>query len=402
MRNIIILLAALLASTPMAATHEHGNPMPSNARTAARAELGLTAAFDGDGRLWIASKAAGEGGDHVVLRHSEDEGRSWSGPITVNARAEAVSADGENRPKLAFGPRGALYVAWTHPTSARFTGDVRLARSEDGGRTWSAPVNVHRDAQRITHRFESMIVDGEGTLWVAWIDKRDAGRGDPAEGGAAVYTARSADGGRHWEGDRKLAPSSCECCRIALALDRDGRPLALWRHVFPGSERDHALARLDDPEPRAYRRATFDRWSVEACPHHGPGLAVAPDGTLHSVWFDQVAGESRVFYGRLVAGQARDGTRDRVDGQRALPDARAEHADIVVAGERVWVAWKSFDGERLYVRTEFSDDGGRRWQPGPALATAGAADQPRLAVRAGRAWLVWNTARDGVVVKGLP
>lgn len=401
MQRSIFLLAAVLFGAATAGAHEHGDPVPPAARAAARPELGLTAAFDGAGRLWIATKTTVEGGDRVILRHSEDEGRSWSAPITVNARPESVSADGENRPKLAFGPRETLYVTWTHPTSARFTGDVRFARSEDGGRTWSAPVNVHRDAQRITHRFESMIVDRDGTLWVAWIDKRDAARGDPAEGGAGIYTARSRDGGRHWDGDRKLAPSSCECCRIALALDPAGRPLALWRHVFPGSERDHAIAPLDGPGPAGVRRATFDRWSVQACPHQGPSLAVAPDGTRHAVWFDQVAGQAQVFYGRLVAGSAQGG-QDRVEGQRPLPDARAEHADIALAGDRVWVAWKSFDGERLEVRTEFSADGGRQWQAGPRVASAGAADQPRLAVRGGRAWLVWNTAREGVVVRALP
>src|SRR5690606_23570859 len=139
------------------------------------------------------------------------------------------SADGENRPKIAFGPRDEIYVSWTSPSSEKFTGDIRFTRSLDGGKSWSAPAVVHRDRQLITHRFESMLVDGAGRIWVAWIDKRDLGKAEAAGqeyAGAAIYYAYSDDRGATWRGDYKLADHSCECCRIALALDAKGRAVA--------------------------------------------------------------------------------------------------------------------------------------------------------------------------------
>jgi hypothetical protein len=36
---------------------------------------------------------------------------------------------------------------------------------------------------------------------------------------------------------------------VALAHDPDGVPVALWRHVFEGSVRDHAVQRLDGKSP---------------------------------------------------------------------------------------------------------------------------------------------------------
>ncbi len=101
---------------------------------------------------------------------------------------------------------------------------------------------MHHDRQLITHRFESLLVDRTGRVWVAWIDKRDLGVAQAAKreyAGAAVYYAYSDDrGAKVGRAIIKLADNSCECCRIALTLDSKGRAVAMWRHVFPGSERD--------------------------------------------------------------------------------------------------------------------------------------------------------------------
>jgi hypothetical protein len=215
---------------------------------------------------------------------------------------------------------------------------------------------------------------------------------------AAVYYAVSDDGGASWKGDFKVADHSCECCRIALAADTDGQPVAFWRHVFDGSERDHAWARLTpDGKPGPIRRATFDAWKVDACPHQGPSLAIthqANGAIRHAVWFNMVGGEGRVFYGRL-----RDG---RVEGQRALPDVRAEHADIAAAGARVWIVWKSFDGAHTSIRMTASRDGGQSWTEQSLLKTARGSDQPRLLLQGERAVLAWNTQQQGVLLKVLP
>ena len=138
-----------------------------------RSAFGTSAAVDGAGRIWVAyAQPAGQAGQ-VVLQRSDDNGATWQPPVRVTAVVEPVAAEGENRPKLAFGSAGEMYVTWTSPTSAQFTGDIRFARSLDGGKTWSTPTVVHRDRQLITHRFESLLVDAKGRLWVTWVDKRD-------------------------------------------------------------------------------------------------------------------------------------------------------------------------------------------------------------------------------------
>jgi len=366
---------------------------PASAAAMNRAAFGTSAAIDPAGHLWVAyAQPAGSAGQ-VVLQRSDDGGATWQSPVRVNASVEPVAADGENRPKLAFGTAGELYVTWTSPTSDKFTGDIRFSRSLDGGKTWSTPVNVHHDRQLITHRFESLLVDSKGSLWVAWVDKRDlkvAEQAGRAYRGAAIYYSRSDDRGTTWSDDTKLADSSCECCRIALASDSQGRVAALWRHVFEPNERDHAFAFLGAAQP-TIERATVDRWRVDACPHHGPSLAFGADGTRHAVWFNQVDGQGRAFYGQL--------TKNGPTNVRTLP-AGATHADVAVAGTTLAVVWKRFDGSVTKIESLISNDSGRTFAPGPSLQTAGDSDQPHLVTAQQRILVVWRNA-DGIAVRDL-
>ncbi len=363
---------------------------------AAKQELGSSAIFAPDGSLLVATKQ----GDHVMLYRSRDEGQSWSAPAAVNARPEAISADGENRPKLAFAADGGLLVSWTRPLGKPYSGAIRLARADDG-QNFTAPLTVHKDPAEITHRFESLLATPDNKVIVAWIDKRDleaAKAGKSTYRGAAIYSAVSTDGGRSFQAERKLADHSCECCRITSALDHDGTPLFMWRHVYAPNERDHALARLaTDGTPASVQRATFDRWKVDGCPHHGPSLVVDGAGVRHAVWFNQKDGEGRVFYGRLLPG-----AEIRVEGQRPVGGPRAAHADLATAGGKLAIVWKEFDGERTQLRGLISGDGGQRFDELQLAATEGASDQPRVIRRQDKLYAFWRTEKEGFRVLVLP
>lgn len=359
-----------------------------------KAELGTSAAVDNHGQLWIVHKEGDAGGQNIVLRVSADGGQTWDAPRRVLTAPEPVSAEGENRPKIAFGRRNEIYITWTRPLSRPYTGEIRFVRSLDGGRSFSAPRTVHANRDIITHRFESMIVDRDGRIYVTWIDKRDLHAAQAKKrkyAGAAVYYAVSDDGGASFRGDHKIADHSCECCRIALALDQEGQPVALWRHVFEPNVRDHALARLaPDGRVAPIRRASFDDWRVDACPHHGPGLAFAPDGTRHQVWFNVREGEGGVFYSATSA------TGEVLQSQR-LGNSRAAHADVAVHGQQVAVAWKQFDGKETAVLARLSEDGGRTWRDLELARTQGPSDQPRLVTAGSGVLMVWRTRDEDVV-----
>lgn len=387
-------MVRLRAGALLAAAALLGGAAGVRAAEHAQGGLGASAAFDGEGLLWAAYRDHGR----VAVRASPDLGATWSEPRFASPEREAVAADGDARPRIAAGPGGSILVTWTRPLSRPYTGEIRFARSTDGGNSFGDPVTVHTDRQEITHRFDALTVTEDGRVVVAWIDKRDLeaarGRGE-AYRGAAVYAASSSDGGASFGRDFKIADYSCECCRIALLPRAGGSITALWRHVFDDGVRDHALASFrPDGQVQPLRRATFDDWKVDACPHHGPSLAEDALGRLHAVWFTLGPHAPGVHYGRLREGG--------VEAGRMVGGDDAAHADLAVAGMRVAVAWKGFDGERTWLRAMISEDGGDHWREVVLAATEGASDQPRVLVRAGRFFVFWHTRERPLGVWSLP
>ncbi|WP_116359650.1 sialidase family protein [Cupriavidus taiwanensis] len=391
--GLVMACAALAASAQTHGDHSGHGGQAGQAK-AKTSELGTGAAFDRDGKLWIAYKD----GPHVAVRSSRDYGRSFSEARHVNATPEPVAADHESRPKVATGRDGEIYITWTQPLPKPWTGFIRFARSTDGGQTFAEPLTVHANRDQIAHRFDALAVDPAGRVFVSWIDKRDVAAAEARRqpyAGAAIYYAVSADHGKTFRGDYKIADQSCECCRIALTPTPDGKMLALWRHVFPPDARDHALALLGaDGKATPMQRATFDDWRIDACPHHGPGASVAPDGTVHMVWFSVRAGKPTVSVGRW-----RDG---KLQAQRPLDDARAQHADIVALNDNdIAVVWKSFDGQQTRLSAMLSKDGGKTWQTRKLAGTGRDSDQPHLLQHAGRAYVLWRTEAEGFQVFAL-
>lgn len=388
--RLLPLFAALLLAGP-ANAHDHhaagaAAPKADYAKVWLEKQqhaprLAVAAAFDQSGRLWLARVV----GQQLYVSQSNDAGRTFTEAVAVNREPELISADGEARPQIAVvGQR--IYVSWTQALAQPFAGHIRLAVSEDGGKSFGEPVTVNDDTRPITHRFNAMLADAQGVT-LAWIDKRD-GAGDPEYRGAAIYTARSTDGGRSFAANRKLADHSCECCRIALATDTDGTPVAFWRQIFGTNTRDFALARLDEP----LRRASEDGWAIDACPHHGGALAIGTDGARHLAWFTGAERSPGLHY-------------RRVDGDTLTPplpfgnlDAQAGHPQVAVRGRQVTLVWREYDGRHNQILAMHSSDNGRRWSAPVTLArTAGAADDPLLIVDAKAHWLVWHTTADGLM-----
>jgi hypothetical protein len=233
-----------------------------------------------------------------------------------------------------------------------------------------------------------------------WLDRRDAAaarRAGEAYTGIALYSAVSTDRGASFAANRKLADHSCECCRIAVALDTDGTPVVVWRQVFGTNLRDHALLRLDGESSLV--RVSHENWAMDACPHHGPALAIGADGVWHLAWYSGAEHRRGLFYAH-----SRDRGR-RFSAPRAFGDndAQAGHPQVLSLGSTLHLAWKEFDGRQSRVRAQRSRDGGRSWEPVQTLAaTAGASDHPQLVSDGARGVLVWNSAADGLRVLPLP
>ncbi|MFM9834487.1 MAG: sialidase family protein, partial [Methylophilaceae bacterium] len=263
MKRLFVLFFTFLSFHALA--HE-GHTMES------KNTLAVSVAIDSHGKLWRASVKDG----FVMVDASDDLGKTFSTPLKVNPTAQKIGAEGEARPKIVIGTQGNIYLTWTEALKAPFSGYVWFARSVDGGNSFEKPILAHQDRAEITHRFDALNVSPDGKVTVAWVDKRDLiaakAAGKPYDG-AAIYYAISNDAGKSFVPEQKLVDSSCECCRIALTNKPDGTVVAMWRHVFAGGERDHAIAEITPNAAPVIVRASFGHWQIDGCPHHGAALA---------------------------------------------------------------------------------------------------------------------------------
>lgn len=369
------------------AAHQHG------AKSAKAMDLGTSVAIDAQGTIWAIQKETNEGSQYLVLKKSSDTGRTWSAPKRILEQPEPIVAAGEGRPKLAFGNKGEVYITYTKPYTKDYAGDVRFIRSLDGGQTFDPPRTVHVNRDIITHRYDSLVVDPQGQIFIAWIDNRDAKAKrarKQAYTGAAIYYTVSTDRGASFAGDFKVADHSCECCRIALALAPGGKVTAMWRHVFAPNVRDHAMTVLTPTGAvAAPERATFDDWRIDACPHHGPALAFGANGTRHQAWFGVKGEEGGVYYASAAPGAPL--------GQPVkLGSDQAAHPALAVAGANIAVAWRQFDGKATAILARTSRDGGANWEERELARTAQASDYPHLLSTANGIVLAWRTQDEGM------
>lgn len=401
MRGCVHWMALLLfggvyvaAAAEPAATHamtRASMPQEKPAR-APKPSLAIGATLDGLGRLWLARVE----NQHLLVSHSDDGGLSFSSPVVVTPTPENISADGENRPGIAVAKDGSVLLVWVQGLPQRFTANVRFARSTDGGKRFSSPITLNDDNRIAGHSFTSLAIDGDGRVAVVWLDGRDrdaAREQGRAFAGSSLYAALSSDNGASFAANRQLARHTCECCRTALAWTPQG-PVAFWRNLYDGNIRDFALADLDRA---TVRRASDDEWQIAACPHHGGGIAADQRGGLHLAWFTNGTKRQGLFYRRIEAGSEAGSTGAPMAFGNA--DAQAGHPAVAVAGDRVLLTWREFDGRAYSAQAMQSHDGGVSWGAPQRLAESrGSADYPLPLSDGKQLKVVWRSAAEGVRV----
>jgi hypothetical protein len=358
----------------------------------------VTAVFDNKGILWI----TWSNNDHIYVQSSADKGISFTSSVKVNAVPEPVKAHGEYRPKIKLDSKGSIYLTWTLKLEKRNTGHIRFSRSTDGGRHFSDPITINDNLDIISHRFDSLAVGKNGEIFIAWLDARDTEEarkaGQPFDG-SSLYYVWSNDGGRHFYANHRIATHTCECCRLDTAIDKNNRPIVVWRHIFNGGIRDHAVNTFTDwNTPGDVQRLGYDNWKIEACPHHGPALSIADSGSYHAVWFSNSSTRQGLMYAYSTdSGQS-------FSNPVNFGKIGASHPHVLASGRQVRVVWQEFDGSKNIVQLMKSADEGKTWSKPEVLAqTAGQADQPFLVRDGQQFYLSWKIQQQSphlIPIKG--
>jgi hypothetical protein len=147
----------------------------------------------------------------IHAARSLDEGRTWLPAVEVGSKPIPDVVDPETGlplpspgfPSAAVAPDGTVYVAFEDSRSPT-SGAVGVARSRDGGRTWTSTTLPGVTA----FAFEPAIaVDAHGTVGVTWYDLRNDRPGDDVLS-ADVWFANSQDRGRSWHQTHVAGPTN--------------------------------------------------------------------------------------------------------------------------------------------------------------------------------------------------
>ncbi len=264
--------------------------------------------FDRGGRLYylfVGLHGLGNVPMGVFLTSSTDRGRTFSSPrLVLGPRNYSVRMVVDR----GFGRRGRIHLVWLSATEDPTLGGLPQsanpilgAHSDDGGRTFSAPVVVS-DPNRRRVVAPALALGRDHEVHVAYYDlgqdSRDyQGLEGPAwEGEWSIVTATSSDGGRSFNRRSAVDAHVVPPGRVmliftmpppAIAADGSGRVYISWWDARNGDS-DVFLSRSgDDGKSWSPALRVNDDPLSNGRDQYLPRLSVAPDGRLDVVFYDR-------------------------------------------------------------------------------------------------------------------
>lgn len=367
----------------------------------------------------------GLGFDHdLLLSHTLDGGLTWSAPAPLNNDAPS---DEFHDDSLQITPNndGSWVAAWLRHGAGQGFPDLVIARSQDGGVTWSDPQLLVESVLDSTPEFAA---DGDGTIMLLWGRREYSASVDGGESWSApaavaggdgvlddigcliaagtdsflifavkddgLVVARTSDTGRSWSPAVSLG-SAERGARPAAAYDGAGNVVAVWTAENSGpGERDLVTSRSSDGGVT---------WS-EAEPFGPNSQAIASDSRHETI---QIVTDStdwlalwRTAQWEVFFSTSRDAGQTWTQALEFEPPLEADGPFDLMGGRDVAFALahshfkfaspSTFNV--VFVSSEFDRD--RGWQKTIALMDDISVDQPDVAAGHNARWTaVWRRTR---------
>jgi hypothetical protein len=291
----------------------------------------------------------------------------WSAPQIIASDTKMIMY-AVILPSVTPFPNGMLLAHWDiHLPEDKdpYSNLIHVARSLDGGKTWSAPIVPHRDGVSGSHSFASTFPAGD-SIGLVWLDARrqrhvppPPGAGDDeAHSHGAIglqWTTVASNGGLG--ADVTIDSMACECCPTAAAITSRG-PVVVYRDRQPMSGevrdgqseiRDIHLIRLEQGRWTLPLRVHADNWIIDGCPDNGPAVDASGERVAVAWW--TAAGDSPMV---KVAFSENNGNSfgkafrlDQGNGDGQVTVTLLKNGAIIGWLEQgeTWVRWIAPDGQ---------------------------------------------------------
>jgi hypothetical protein len=301
-----------------------------------------------------------QNGGSIQFNRSTNGGGSFAGAATI-ASYVGLSEPNFRRPTYpsgavdtSSGPNdGYVYVVWHSATHG--DADVFLARSTNGGTSWSAPIRVNNDAVgNGRDQFMPWVaVDEKGTVAVKFFDRRH----DPLNQRQHLFIATSNDGGQTFVNERVSDVDSNSTLTGFLGdysaiSARGGRAIPLWSDLRAGTGEEDVYVDMykvypydpvtnvrftnpttltfDDQEPRTGTAIVYDivrgfvsdlpsssRANLSSCERENlaaPPATISGTPPSGSAWYYIARAQGTRGDGSFSTGSTRPDARESFDG----------------------------------------------------------------------------------------
>lgn len=301
-----------------------------------------------DPRLVVAAYRVDRPEFSAALARSADGGRTW----TDEALPLPPGRHSPYAPDVAFAPDGTLYATYVDlEGEGNAPADLWLVRSSDAGRTFSAPTRI---AGRDT--FQARLAAGpDGAVYVTWLQGGETGLLSLVGPPAPIVMARSTDGGNTFSKPVRVSDPRRSLVGAATpVIDSRGKLVVLYEdfgndvrdfQFLPGPAWDRSFALVVTRPLGRNEFAGGVELEHDVVPAHRflvyapefPSIAAGAHDSLYVAWADKRNGDEDVFLRRSADGglswsaarrvndnPKRDGTSQYLPQVAVAPDGRVD------------------------------------------------------------------------------
>ena len=352
-----------------------------------------------DGRLLLSWINQLQGRRNVLQFGSYTMAGGWQSQPRTVAIGDSLLVNWADTPHMRGTPDGALWMQWLQADATMpMAYDTVLARSRDGGMTWTQMTRVNNDGKAAEHGFAALWPEGQDRIGIAWLDGRakepshDAGH--PYATGSMQLRTLEFNQDLERGADVELDGKTCDCCQTDAAITTKG-PLVVYRDRTDDEIRDIAVVRRNAGKWGVPVSVHADGWKIAGCPVNGPAIAAIGNDAVVG-WYTEAGDTPTLKLARTTdAGDAFAAPVTVDSGKQVLG-----RVDVAMDSKQAWVSWlRETNGVQTLMLARYTPDLSRELQRMEVAKLAGrghATGSPKLVVDGNAASLVWTDVIKGV------